>query len=268
MNQPLLFIAALIASCLTGGTYADDAASPGIPDQENFHLFLLAGQSNMAGRGDLAEADPETNPQILMLTKDGSWQPAMDPVHYDKKIAGVGLARAFADELLRNKPGITIGLVPAAIGGSPIASWEPGAYHEKTNTHPYDDAIARAKRAMQDGTLHGILWHQGEGDSGAQKSAVYKEKLLELVAQFRSDLGAPDVPFIIGQLGQFEGKPWSPGRVLVNQAHMEVAQEILNGGFVSSDGLTDKGDLTHFNAGSLKEFGRRYAEAYLQLVSD
>ena len=113
--------------------------------------------------------------------------------------------------------------------------------------------------------MKGILWHQGEGDSGEQKSAVYKKKLLELVARFRADLGVPDVPFIIGQLGQFEGKPWTPGRQRVNQAHIEVAQEIHNGGFVSSDGLTDKGDLTHFNSESLHEFGRRYAKAYLQV---
>ena len=268
MNPLKLISMTLLATCLTSGIYAGDDTPRELPDKQNFHVFLLAGQSNMAGRGDLAEADPEINPRVLMLVKDGTWQPAMDPVHYDKKIAGVGLARSFAAELLKHDPDITIGLVPSAIGGSPIATWEPGAYHEKTDTHPYDDATARAKRAMQDGTLHGILWHQGEGDSGEQKSAVYKEKLLELVARFRADLDAPDVPFIIGQLGQFEGKPWSPGRQRVNQAHIEVAQEILNGGFVSSDGLTDKGDLTHFSTKSLIEFGRRYAEVYLQVAGD
>jgi hypothetical protein len=116
--------------------------------------------------------------------------------------------------------------------------------------------------------LKGILWHQGEGDSGENKAAVYKESLLELVERLRTDLDAPDVPFIIGQLGQFEGKPWSPGRYLVNQAHIDVAQEIHNGGFVSSDGLTSKEDNTHFNTESLHEFGRRYAEVYLGVLQE
>jgi hypothetical protein len=235
-------------------------------EKENFRIFLLAGQSNMAGRGDLAEADRAINTRVLMLAKDGTWQYAMDPVHYDKKIAGVGLARSFAAVLVERNPDITVGLVPAAIGGSPIAAWEPGAYHERTNTHPYDDAINRAKRAMQDGTLAGILWHQGEGDSGTEKSAVYKDKLIALVERFRRDLDAPYVPFIIGQLGQFEGKPWSPGRQVVNEAHIEVAQEVHNGGFVSSDGLTSKEDNTHFNSKSLHEFGKRYAQIYLRVI--
>ena len=55
---------------------------------------------------------------------------------------------------------------------------------------------------------------------------------------------------------------------MVNQAHIEVAQEIPNGGFVSSDGLTSKGDKTHFNAESLHEFGQRYARKYLQVVAE
>jgi hypothetical protein len=121
---------------------------------------------------------------------------------------------------------------------------------------------------MQDGMLAGILWHQGEGDSGPGKSAVYKDRLVTLVERFRRDLDAPEVPFIIGQLGQFEGKPWSPGRHLVNQAHIEVAHEVPFCGFVSSDGLTSKEDNTHFNSKSLHEFGRRYAHAYLKVIQE
>ena len=112
------------------------------------------------------------------------------------------------------------------------------------------------------------LWHQGEGDSSPKLAAVYKDKLVELAARLRSDLDAADVPFIIGQLGQFEGKPWSPGRHRVNQAHIDAAKEIPHAGFVSSDGLTSKEDNTHFNTESLHEFGRRYAAVYLQLISD
>jgi hypothetical protein len=35
--------------------------------------------------------------------------------------------------------------------------------------------------------------------------------------------------------------------------------------FVASDGLKDKGDFVHFDAASQREFGRRYAHAFLQL---
>lgn len=265
MKLSSLLTTTLLSGFITSSVLANDDP-PAIPERASFLVFLLAGQSNMAGRGDLAEADPDINPQVLMLAKDGSWQYAMDPVHFDKKIAGAGLARAFAAEILKHEPNVTIGLVPAAVGGTSIDVWEPGAFNEKTASHPYDDAIARTQRAIQDGTLAGILWHQGEGDSGKAKSALYKARLIALIERFRKEFDAPELPFIIGQLGQFEAKPWSPGRIVVNDAQIAVAREVSNTAFVSSDDLVSKGDNTHFNTASLHEFGRRYAEAYLQLT--
>jgi hypothetical protein len=256
----------VLFALLTATAQADDAPAPAPPDKENFRIFLLAGQSNMAGRGEISDVDLKIHPRILMLAKDGSWQHAVDPIHYDKKIAGAGLAKSFAIELVQRDEEITIGLVPAACGGSPISTWEPGAYFEKTDSHPYDDAIARTKRATQDGTLTGILWHQGEADSRPERSAVYQHKLAGLIQRLRDDLNAPDIPFVIGQLGQFPGKPWSEGRHTINEAHIAVATEIPMTGFVSSTGLTSKDDNTHFNTKSLHKFGQRYAQTYLQIT--
>jgi len=222
----------------------------------------------MAGRGVVTEADLEIHPRVLMLAKDGTWQYAVDPVHYDKTRAGVGLGRSFALELVKQNPDITVGLVPAACGGSPISTWTPGAYHDPTDSHPYDDAIERTKRAMEDGKLAGILWHQGESDSRPERARLYKERLIDLIARFRTDLDAPEVPFIIGQLGQFEAKPWTDARQQVNQAQIEVAREVPFSAFVSSKDLTSVGDNTHFNTESLHEFGRRYAESYLQISTE
>ena len=62
-----------------------------MPEREKFHLFLLVGQSNMAGRGAVTEEDRNPDPRVLMLTRDRAWIPAADPLHFDKpKIAGVG----------------------------------------------------------------------------------------------------------------------------------------------------------------------------------
>lgn len=264
MNKKMLQIM-LLSGALLSPVLADENSVPTLPAPESFQVFLLAGQSNMAGRGAVTEADREVHPRVLMLAKDGTWQYAVDPVHYDKKRAGAGLGRSFALELVKQNPGITVGLVPAACGGSPISSWTPGAYHDQTDSHPYDDAIERTKRAMKYGKLAGILWHQGESDSRPERASLYKERLIELIGRFRTDLDAPDVPFLIGQLGQFEAKPWTEGRRQVNQAQIEVAGEVPYSGFVSSLGLTSLNDNTHFNTQSLHEFGRRYAERYLEI---
>ena len=235
--------------------------------KEKVHLYLLAGQSNMAGRGKVTEVDKKIHPRVYALSKDGQWVPAVDPIHYDKKVAGVGLAKSFAVELAEKDKDIVVGLVPAACGGSSITTWVPGGYHSQTKSHPYDDAIERMKYAMQNGELKGILWHQGESDSNPEKSAQYKKRLKNLINRFRKDLNAFHVPFIIGQLGRFPEKPWNDSRKLVNKAHISVAGEMSYVGFVSSEGLSCKEDKVHFNSESLREFGLRYAEEYLKIAN-
>ncbi|MBN2711154.1 MAG: sialate O-acetylesterase [Planctomycetes bacterium] len=240
--------------------------SVSIPSKEKFHLFFLAGQSNMAGRGYVEDEDRVPHPRVLMQTRDGSWVPAVDPVHYDKKEAGVCLAHTFALELVARDEDITVGLVPTACGGSPISTWEPGAYHSQTDSHPYDDSIKRMRRAMEDGVLKAMLWHQGESDCTPELSAVYKSELLDLIGRFKNEFGAPDLPVVIGQLGEIPEAPWSESRRLVNRAHMEIVAELADACFVRSDGLTCNPDNIHFDAKSLREFGRRYAKAYLDMI--
>ena len=238
-----------------------------LPSKENFHLFLLAGQSNMAGRGEVAEQDKKIHPRVFALSKDGKWIPAVDPIHYDKPIAGAGLGRSFAIALAEHDKNISIGLVPAAVGSSPISVWESGQYFEKTDSYPYDDALKRIQLALNDGVLKSILWHQGEADSRHPHLAKeYMGKLRALIERFRKDLNAPSVPFIIGQLGQFPESPWNDSKKLVNDAHISIAKGMTSVSFVPSDSLICKKDNVHFDAKSLREFGRRYAKAYLKMA--
>ena len=241
--------------------------SPALPAKEKFHLFLLVGQSNMAGRGVITPADNIPHPRVLMLTKAGAWVPAVDPLHFDKPAAvGVGLGRSFAQVVAAATPGVTIGLIPCAVGGSPIDAWQPGFYYQPTQSHPWDDAIRRAKLALPSGTLKGILWHQGESDSNRELASGHAAKLHDLIGRLRTGLAAPTVPLIAGQLGQFTGSPWNEYKTQVDQAHRALPAKVPHTAFVSSDGLKDKGDKTHFDSDSYRELGQRYAEAYLKLA--
>jgi hypothetical protein len=247
---------ALAVFAMAGCAHAVTSTSVVAPQRA---LFLLAGQSNMAGRGAV-EADDR------MLDRTLAWVPATDPVHFDKPSAGVGPGRAFAIALHERDTSAIVGLVPTAVGGSPISSWEPGALDVATKTHPYDDAITRARAAMRDGTFRAILWHQGESDATPELSVAYAERLRALITRFRTELGDPNLPFLIGELGQFPRSGWSAAKVRVDSVHRALAGSIPGVAYVSSDGLRHRGDSLHFDSASARELGRRYAAAYLALT--
>ena len=93
---------------------------------KDMRLFLLVGQSNMAGRGKNFQNDNAANPAILKLDKDGNWTSGVEPVHFDKRAAGAGLSTSFARAYVADHPGETVGLIPCAVGGTGINRWVPG----------------------------------------------------------------------------------------------------------------------------------------------
>ena len=232
-----------------------------LPEKSKFKLVLRIGQSNMAGRGFVTPEDKVPHPRVVMLDKNGKWVPAVDPVHYDKKSAGVGLGRTFANLLADEDENTVVGLIPAACGGSSLIHWKPGVYFKQTQSHPYDDAVNRAKRALQDGTLAAILFHQGEADG--RRCKQYHAMLSGLIDALRNELGARNVPFIIGQLSTV--KPMSKARAAVDAAHRLCALECQPAGFVTSENLTLNPDNIHFDRRSLIEFGKRYYKVYRQI---
>ena len=217
----------------------------------------------MAGRGFVEEADKVPHPRVVMLDKQNNWVPAVDPVHYDKRRAGVGLARTFANALAEDNPDCVIGLIPAACGGSSLKHWKPGVYFKGTKSYPYDDALIRAKKALNDGTLAAILFHQGEADGKNHK--IYHQMLSQLIDALRNELGARQVPFIIGQLSTV--KPMNSARKKVDAAHRRCVLECQPAGFVTSQGLTLNPDNVHFDRKSLIEFGKRYYQVYKEIIS-
>lgn len=220
-------------------------------------LYLLIGQSNMAGRGTVDAQSQETSEAILMLDKNNNWVVAKDPVHFDRALAGVGPAISFAKSMLEGKKNSQIGLIPCAWGGSPIKVWSPGAKY--FDNFPYDEAVARAKVAMQSGVLKGILWHQGESDNDAKRAAVYLSKLKVLVDNLRKDLNAPNLPFIAGEIGYFNKENY------INPIISQLPNEVANAAVVTAQDLTDGGDHLHFNTASARELGKRYAAAMKKL---
>jgi hypothetical protein len=232
----------------------------GKPDTA-FHIYLLIGQSNMAGRGVVDPVSKLQRPRILMLDKNRQFVPAMDPLHFDKKEAGVGPGLSFAEAMLPAEGAVRIGLVPAAVGGTSITLWVPGAYDSITKTHPYDDAMARVKEALRYGVLKGILWHQGESNSGSfSASPTYTSQLEALIKRIRTELDAPKVPVVVGELGYYR-----PAFTNFNAMLRQVPDSIALSAVVSAEGLGHKGDNLHFSTDAARELGKRYAAKMKEL---
>lgn len=167
------------------------------------HIFLLAGQSNMAGRGGVlgdrweGTVPPECRPNqnILRLSAALRWEEAMEPLHADidvNKTNGVGPGMAFASAVLaaaaQSSSEVVVGLVPCAIGGTNISQWEKGGWL-------YENLLKRASAAG--GAPRAVLWYQGESDTEtAAAAAEYSKKMKKMVRELRWDLKLPHLPII------------------------------------------------------------------------
>jgi hypothetical protein len=225
-------------------------------------LFALLGQSNMAGRGDMSKSALSPAAGIYKLDAALNWQPAQDPLHFDKPgLTGVGPGLQFAHVVAaqERETHSPVGLIPCAVGGTRIERWIKGG-------DLYEQALARIQFAMQHGELCGILWAQGESDSDEASCAeAYKERYHSLIRDLREDLGVGSIPFLASQLGTFLVEKDYPYTYLINEAVEQAGDSIDNYRWVRSEELEHKGDFLHYNADSARVLGERFAAAYLEM---
>ena len=219
----------------------------------------------MAGYGRVLPEDKIPVPHVLKGEQDGDgiiWIPAAQPLQNGR----FNLGLPFAEEYLKNNPGVTVGLIPAALGGTPINNLNKGS-------ETYAAAISMAKAAQAEGVIKGVLWHQGESDTTNKTfSESYEAKLHELIGDIRTDLGDPDLPFIAGNLAEFYGTGKAhnnPDRVeridQVRAALRALPTSMEYTGFVETTGCTSHDThMVHFDRESFIILGKRYATVYEQ----
>jgi hypothetical protein len=226
------------------------------------HSFLMIGQSNMAGRGRLGEVPAIENERLFIL-RNGRWWPLSGPVNYDRPFARISLATSFADEYAK-KFNCEAGLIPCADGGTSLDEWAEGG-------QLYTHVVYQVRLAQKISEVKGILWHQGEADSGDIKNAeTYVDRFIKMIAALRRDCHLEKIPLVMGELGSFliNYPELSGGHFrIVNKSLAEIEQTCPNTGLASSEGFVSNGDNLHFNAVSLREFGKRYFEKYLEITA-
>ncbi len=218
-------------------------------------IVILAGQSNMAGHGDLSELDLTDLPAGVQLfdlnPREGCFGPE------------IGFARAFQDLQKLSK----LRLIKFAVGGSSLLAWEPewsaeraAIAYDADKGALYPRLIRHVQRVTQGKAAQvlGCLWMQGESDSNFSIAAAeYERNLKHLIEQMRIDLDQPDMHFVIGLPNP------SPARFsylsTVRRAQSQVAQSLPCVSLVDTDGLTKHEDELHYDSAGQLELGRRFA---------
>lgn len=223
---------AAIEAVPTGGPYrlelraGANAPVTGIDNLLVGDLWILAGQSNMEGVGNL-ENLPLPSAFVNSFDMTDTWVSAEDPLHRladtkdsfhwrrnsdktkplsglelqkwianRKKGAGVGLP--FALEMVR-RTGVPIGLVPCAHGGTSMDQWSPSLKGEG-GASLYGGMLRRFKEAG--GRVAGVLWYQGESDASPKAAPLFEQKFTDLIKAIRADFNQPSLPFYYVQIGR------------------------------------------------------------------
>jgi sialate O-acetylesterase len=245
-------------------------------------LWVLAGQSNMEGVGDLIDVTPP-NPLVQCLGMDGKWARAEEPLHWlvdspdpvhsgdpkdraersaqqhktRRKGSGLGLPFAVA---MVEQTHIPIGLVACAHGGTSMAQWDPAKKGEGGNSL-YGSMLRQLNLAG--GKVKGVLWYQGESDSSPDASKVYGRVFADFIAAVRSDLGQPDLPFYYVQIGRFINGGDPKGWNTVQEAERRLPERVPGTAVISVIDL-ELDDLIHVGTQGLKRAGRRLANIALR----
>lgn len=270
MNKLIITIS-LTINILTSYTQKDNDArtqffpkvelkAKSIPEKESLWVFILAGQSNMAGRGLVEPRDTIPSERILTINKNDDIIIAKEPLHfYEPSLRGLDCGLSFGKTIIKHLPdSISILLIPTAVGGSKISQWLGDSLHR--NVPLLTNFQEKAELGKKYGQVKGILWHQGESDATAFNAPLYKEKLSELFSKFRKIIGNENLPVLIGELGSYSNNEnWS----IINEQIRLYALTDSNSIIIKTSDLKDRGDKIHFNSEGQRILGQKFADEYI-----
>ncbi|KAK4745630.1 hypothetical protein SAY87_011942 [Trapa incisa] len=260
----VLFLVFLLASAQSGSLQKEAPPAP-------HNIFILAGQSNMSGRGGvelnattgflywdgILPPECQPNASIFRLDADLKWVQATEPLHDGidtTLINGVGPGMPFAHEILHLKPDYgTIGLVPCALSGSSIKRWQRGS-------PLYDRLMRRVNAAVESGgKVRGMLWYQGGADSMAYENAIAYERLLtQFFRDVTEELNSPGFMILQAAVASAKEKFTS----IVRAAQFNVKEPNLL--TVDADRLPVEWDNLHLNTRGQIQLGNLLASTYLK----
>jgi sialate O-acetylesterase len=226
-------------------------------------LWVLAGQSNMQGYGNLIDVT-RPDPRVMSLELDRTWVQAKEPLHWwlldqaRQKIhpKGAGLGLSFAKTIVQ-QTNVPIGLLPCAQGGTFMTEWDP-TKKDQGRRSLYGSMLLQIKNAG--GRIKGLLWYQGEAEANETNLKKYPQVFPAFIAAIRDDLHQPDLPFYLVQIGRYAAlneparKYWNG----VQEIQRRIPEQIRYTAVVAGIDL-ELDDFIHIGTQGLERVGRRLA---------
>lgn len=274
----------------TGGPYRIEIrvqGAPAVAAVDNLlvgDLWVLAGQSNMEGVGDLVDVQPP-DPLVHTFDMADQWHVAEEPLHTQVGAAdrvhwrenaqgelervtgerlirynqerkkGAGLGIPFGVTMLK-RTGVPIGLIPCAHGGTSMDQWDP-ALKDQGGDSLYGAMVRRFEASG--GRVRGMLWYQGESDANTKAAPEFRRKFENLIRAVRRDFRMPDLPFYYVQIGRHISDSNATEWNQVQEAQRQVELEVAHTGMVTAVDLS-LDDGIHVSTPDLKRLGRRLAD--------
>lgn len=244
-------------------------------------VWLLAGQSNMEGIGNMSGA-AKPHPLIRVFSMSREWRLARDPLHLlgespdachhgrrpwtpaqaekvrRSAVRGVGVGIFFARELMRHH-GLPIGLIATAHGGTSMSQWNP-ALKSRGGDSLYGSMLQSLRATGQ--PIAGVLWYQGENDAGPE-APRYTARMRRLAAAVRRDLRQPRLRWIMAQLARVFGDNDAAAWNSIQEQQRLLPEKIRGLETVAAIDLP-LDDGVHIGADGYPVLGRRMARVALR----
>ena len=242
-------------------------------------VWIVAGQSNAQGVGLLKDG-PKPHPLVRAWYMNDRWAVAKEPIHNmwqtvdqihidlngggrpDKNIDwGVGPGVTFG-QAMHKLTGVPQGVLACAHGGTSMAQWDP----KLKNLEGKSLYGATIRRFRKNGSkVTGIVWYQGCSDADPAAAPLYTQRMKDLVAAFRRDLGGKNLPVAMVQIATVIGWPDGTTWNVIQEQQRRLPHAIKNLAVVPAvDCALDDG--IHISGRDQHRVGRRLAEAMVFLT--
>lgn len=237
----------------------------------SYKVFILAGQSNMAGCGMNHELSAEYlgSQERVKIYAEGTVEASLKGAWHTLK-PGFGSGSGcfgpeltFGIDITKAYPDSEILLIKCGWSGTSLqGDWRPPSAGGATGplyknlVETVNNALGSLDKSINY-ELAGMCWMQGESDAcNIYPANEYEDSLTAFIDDVRKEFNAPEMPFIIAMID--DSDVWVENAI-VRQAQINISNKVPNVGIFDTKDYDTDG--THYRTQGILDMGSDFAKA-------